>query len=55
MKKVNTILVVSFLLGMIPAVSGQPLLEPASVIPLYVSATYWIINKEKQVEAQKAA
>jgi hypothetical protein len=35
MKKVNTILVVSFLLGMIPAVSGQPLLEPASVIPLY--------------------
>jgi hypothetical protein len=35
MKKLHSILVVSFLLGMIHAVSGQSLPEPASVIPLY--------------------
>jgi acetyl esterase/lipase len=35
MKKAHAILVVSFLLGMIHTASGQPLPEPASVIPLY--------------------
>jgi acetyl esterase/lipase len=35
MKKVHAIFLVSFLLGMIHSVSGQPLPEPASVIPLY--------------------
>ena len=35
MKKVYTIFVVSFLLGMIHTVSGQTLPKPASVIPLY--------------------
>ncbi len=35
MKKAYPVFAVSFLLGMIPAVSGEALPEPASVIPLY--------------------
>jgi acetyl esterase/lipase len=35
MKMVYPVFAVSFLLGMIPTVSGQPLPEPARVIPLY--------------------